>query len=40
LHQLTSEELRAWIIIDPVGIARRFQQEHEMKRLEWKKSAR
>lgn len=40
LRQLTSEELSAWIIVDPAGIARQFQQELEMERLQWKKSAR
>ena len=40
LRQLTTEELSAWIIVDPVGIARRFQRELEMERLQWKESAR
>ncbi len=40
LRQLTSEELSAWIAVDAVGIARRFQMELEMERLNWKESTK
>ncbi len=40
LHQLTSEELSAWIVVDPAGIARQFQRELDMERLQWRKSAK
>ena len=39
LRQLTSEELSAWITVDPAGVARQFQQELEMERLQWKRDA-
>ncbi|MBE7494371.1 MAG: hypothetical protein HS117_05470 [Verrucomicrobiaceae bacterium] len=36
LRQLTSEELSAWIAVDPTGIARQFQMQLDLGRLEWK----
>ena len=40
LRQLTSEEISAWITVDPAGVARQFQQELEMERLHWKRDAK
>lgn len=39
LQRLTSEELGVWIKVDPAGVARQFQRELDMERLQWKKAA-
>lgn len=38
LRQLTADEIRAWILADATGIARAFQVELEMDRLQWKEA--
>jgi len=40
LKQFTADEIRAWILADATGIARAFQVELEMKRLQWKATPR
>ena len=40
LKQLTAEEIRSWILVDAIGIARAFQVELEMERLQWKEKPR
>lgn len=40
LRQFTAEELSAWIVVDPTGVARQFQKELDMKTLQWRDSGK
>lgn len=40
LRKLTTEELSAWITVDAAGIARQFQKDLDMERLQWKEGTR